>query len=333
MNKSKKEYIIESFQKMDSNMLDILLDDNKTYQDVTKEVFLGKLDVIFSKLKENGDTFLFSHKGFCNSNECNNKGCKGYSFVGNKSKEHIDLIFKELDDDVNDIYQCSDFQLNNECVDMNNLLWIDIKIDEKANFKPSINFSIKNQNCKLAHEELVQYQNTVIGKEVYLEWLEKFYDLYQSFNLPPLFYVEFYKFYQLYGRINELKVFLQSSDFAKHAITEFQSIDKNNESQLLKWLIKYEKTGNNLIGFSSTDFDFENPEKREYFEIDNFKINTSDFKHIIKFKFLFDEYYWNLLDKYTTFSDEEATRHINENSEMSEYIISLTYHLDKRGFF
>lgn len=312
-------------------MLDVLLDDDKTYQDFTKKVFLGKIEELFSKLKKNGNTFLFSHKGFCDSNECSNQS-EGYSFVGNKSKEHIDLIFEERDGDVNDIRQCTDFQLNNDYIERKNLLSISIKFDEKANFKPSIQYSIKSQKCKLAHEELVQYQNTVIGKEMYFEWLEKHYDLYKTFGLPPLFYIGYYKFYNLYSRLDELKGFLESSDFAKQAVNEFQSIDKNNEPQLLKWLVKSEKTGNKLIMFSNQDFDFENPEKREYFEVDDLKIRTSDFKYIIKFKFLFDQYYWSMLEKYTTFSDEERTRHINENDEMSNYIISLTYHLGKRGF-
>lgn len=331
MTNSKKKLIIESFQKMDWNMLDILLDDNKTYQDAAKEVFLEKLNAAFSKLKKYGDTFLLSYEGFCNSEECSNKGCKGYSFVGNKSKKHIDLIFEELDDDINDIYHCNSFETNDTTAETENLIYIDVKNDEKADFKPSIDFLIKSQKCKLAYEELIQYQNKVIDKEVYLVWLEKFHYLYKSFDLPPLFYSEFDKFHTLYYRINELNDFLQSSDFAKEAVIDFQNIDKTNEPQLLKWLIKYEKTGSNLTLFLFEDIDFEYPEKSEYFVVDNFKISTSDFIHIAKFKFLFDEHYWTMLEKYSTFSDEETTRYLNENNEMSEHISSLTYHIDKRG--
>ena len=36
---------------MDLDMLDILLDENKTYQDVYKEIFIEKLEIVFSHFK------------------------------------------------------------------------------------------------------------------------------------------------------------------------------------------------------------------------------------------------------------------------------------------
>jgi hypothetical protein len=331
MKNSKKELIIKGFQYMDCDMLDILLEDNKTYQDATKKVFIEKINEAFSKLKKFGDTFLIPYQGFCNYQACNNRGCRGYSFVGNKSNKHIDLIFEELDNDVNDIYHCNGFKNNDISVETENLISIDIKNDEKADFKPSFDFLIKSQKCKLAYEELTQYQATIIDKDVYLVWLEKFYQLYKSFNPLQIPYVEFNKFYWLYYRINELKDFLETSDYAKEAVKEFQTIEKSNEPQLLKWLIKYEKTADNLTLFLYEDLDIEYPEKSEYFEVDVLKINTSDFIHIAKFKFLFDEHYWIMLEKYTTSSTEETTRYINENGEMTNFNNSLTYHIDKRG--
>jgi hypothetical protein len=212
------------------------------------------------------------------------------------------LIFEELDNDVNDIYHCNGFKNNDISVETENLISIDIKNDEKADFKPSFDFLIKSQKCKLAYEELTQYQATIIDKDVYLVWLEKFYQLYKSFNPLQIPYVEFNKFYWLYYRINELKDFLETSDYANEAVKEFQTIEKSNEPQLLKWLIKYEKTADNLTLFLYEDLDIEYPEKSEYFEVDVLKINTSDFIHIAKFKFLFDEHYWIMLEKYTTSS-------------------------------
>jgi hypothetical protein len=331
MKNSKKELIIKGFQYMDCEMLDILLEDNKTYQDATKKVFIEKINEAFSKLKKFGDTFLIPYQGFCNYQVCNNRGCRGYSFVGNKSNKHIDLIFEELDNDVNDIYHCNGFKNNDISVETENLISIDIKNDEKADFKPSFDFLIKSQKCKLAYEELTQYQATIIDKDVYLVWLEKFYQLYKSFNPLQIPYVEFNKFYWLYYRINELKDFLETSDYAKEAVKEFQTIEKSNEPQLLKWLIKYEKTADNLTLFLYEDLDIEYPEKSEYFEVDVLKIKTSDFIHIAKFKFLFDEHYWIMLEKYTTSSTEETTRYINENGEMTNFNNSLSYHIDKRG--
>ena len=213
------------------------------------------------------------------------------------------------------------------------LLGIDIMNDERVDFKPSIDFLKKSQKCKLAYDELIQYQNVVIGKEVYLVWLEKFYHLKKSLNLQAFNYVGFDKFYWLYNRIEELKNYLQSDNFAKEALKEFQTIEKNNEPKLLKWLVKYEKIGETLVMllYLFEDTDFEKLEDNAFFKVDGLKIKTLDFKCLTKFRFLFDNHYWNMLEKYTTFTKEETTHHMNANNEMSNNINSLSYHLEKRG--
>lgn len=194
MTKNKTELILESFQNMNLSMLNVLLDDKRTYQEVVKAVFIEKLDKAFTRFKDNGDTQLWSYKGVCNSTTCANKGCVGYAFIGNNSMHHLDLIFDELSDDVNDIYQCFTFDLIDKSVVTEDLIYINIKHDEEAGFKPSIDFLIKSQQCNLACDELLRLKNTIIYKEVYVPWIENHYKLYKSFDLPPIFYTDFNKF-------------------------------------------------------------------------------------------------------------------------------------------
>ena len=331
MSKTKLQLIIENLEKMDLSMLDVLLDENKTYQDARKEVFLKKIEEIFSKLKAKGDTRLESFKGFCNSNECSNKGCKGYSFVGNKSKSHIDLIFEETGADVNDIYDCFGFETLDDTVQRENILSIVIKKDEEATFKPSVDYLIKSQKCNFAYEELYKYKNVILSKDIYLLWLEKHNALYKTFTLPPIMHAQYGRFYWLYSHMDDLKEYLQSDESAKKAVNEFEKIKVGNETQLLAWLVKYEKTGHDLTLFMYNDINFEYPEEKSYFVFEALKISTSDFKYIAKFKFLFDKHYWDMLEKYTTFSEEEKHQYINQNSEMANHISSLSYHLEKRG--
>ena len=47
-------------------MLDLLLDDDKTYQDATKEAFLNRLSQSFSEFKDSNDTKLIAIKGIFN---------------------------------------------------------------------------------------------------------------------------------------------------------------------------------------------------------------------------------------------------------------------------
>jgi len=328
---NKKELIIKSFQNMDLDMLVILLDENKTYQDATKEIFIEKLEIVFSHFKKKGDTLLFPYKGSCNSDECTNKGCSGYSFVGNNSKNHIDLIFQESNDDIEDIFHCNGFENINKSIEKINLITIEIYKDEKATFKPSVDFLIRNQKCKLAFEEIIQYQNKIIDQDIYIPWLEKHYKLYKYFDFPPYFYSDFYKFYSIYYDIKQLTEFLQTSDLSKEALEKYQENEINEEIQLIKWLSKYEHAGLNLALFLFKKNDFEYPEKFDYYQVGEIKIKAFDYVNIAKFKFIFEDHYWKMLDKYSIFSEEEKTRYSNEDGEMSYNISSLTYHLESRG--
>jgi hypothetical protein len=46
VNKNKKELIIDCFERMDVDMLELKLDNSYTYQDVSKETFLNNNEVL-----------------------------------------------------------------------------------------------------------------------------------------------------------------------------------------------------------------------------------------------------------------------------------------------
>ncbi len=102
------ETVLYFFQRMDIDMLYLLLDNSKTYQDFKKKDFLNKLDLAFDNLLQEGNTYLNAYKGICNSETCNFK-CKGYSFVGNVTNDYMDFIFDIRDNHVFDIYECSKY--------------------------------------------------------------------------------------------------------------------------------------------------------------------------------------------------------------------------------
>ena len=96
---SKREILLKSFCEMNTDMLELLLEDSRPYNDVSKETILKKLDELFAEFKKAKDTELIAYPGKCASEDCTNKGCKGFSFVGNQSKKHIDLIVEEKEND------------------------------------------------------------------------------------------------------------------------------------------------------------------------------------------------------------------------------------------
>ncbi len=81
------QYFIE---KMDIEMVDTFLDNDKTYQDFEKYLFISKLQQAFATFAVPGDTHLFSVEGSCNS--CD-KTKTGYTFIGNNSNNYMSIIF------------------------------------------------------------------------------------------------------------------------------------------------------------------------------------------------------------------------------------------------
>lgn len=336
MPQTQKQLILESIQKMDINRLGLLLDDGNTYQEATKAVFLEKLNDVFERLKKSNDTHLLAEKGVCCSTHCDQRGCRGYSFVGNVSKKCIDLIFEESEDDVNNICNCKSFRTDDELRaevreytgidddESRRPIYIDIKLDEKADFRPNDVFLRRRQQFRSAYEELAQYQDMVIGKDIYLAWLHKYREIYKVMSIYSPSYIDSDKFYWLYYRLEELAAFLPHEKSTKQGLADFRNVDENEEIQLLKWLSQYEKLGYDLVMFLYEEemgreefFD-----KKEYFTVDILKINTADFKHIIAFKNLFDKYYWDKLKQYQTIQlqDMKALERQNLQSLREQHI-------------
>ncbi len=116
--------VLYFLQRLDCSMLKLILDDSITYQNFEKTLFIKKLDAALDEFIEAGDTYLNRYKGFCNSKRCNYK-CKGYSFVGNNSRNYFDLIIDVKDEVVNDIYECFSFKCEDEGIHKNEHIVID----------------------------------------------------------------------------------------------------------------------------------------------------------------------------------------------------------------
>ena len=115
-------------QRLDIDMVSSVLEDGRTYQNFAKPLFIEKLDNALDEFIEEGDTYLNRYEGSCNSKSCNYK-CKGYSFVGNNSRNYFDLIIDVKDGVVNDIYECFSFRCEVEGIHKNKYIVVD-KSDE-----------------------------------------------------------------------------------------------------------------------------------------------------------------------------------------------------------
>ena len=123
--KTQHQAFLHFFKQLDIEMVDMLLDENRTYSDLKKSLFMTKLRNAFSQFIEAGDDCLISYQGACCSEECDSCGCSGFSFYGNNSRLFIDLIVKEEKGRVVDIYDCSDFKSSSPKRDFDKRIKID----------------------------------------------------------------------------------------------------------------------------------------------------------------------------------------------------------------
>jgi len=108
--KTHADAVLHFFKLMDIEMINDLLDNNRTYQEFPKDKFILKLDFAFEQFKTAGDTTLLLFAGSCGSQDCSNYKCTGFSFAGNQSGCFMNLIFDIQNGIVCDIYECHFFK-------------------------------------------------------------------------------------------------------------------------------------------------------------------------------------------------------------------------------
>jgi hypothetical protein len=327
---NKKPQIIQAISEMDILRLEELLDDNKTYQDATKQVFIEKVNEVFEKFKEKQDTQLISFSGSCNRESCtNNKGCKGLAFVGNTSNNAMNLIFNESENDFEDIFKCSEFKTNDGSINPIANYNIDIRNDEKANFYPTLEKLEIIEKCKVAYNQIINSSNNVLTNDKLICWLQDNYVLSCN-NLFSILYRSVSDFTDLYNDLKDVESHIPFEISAFDAMTEFEKIDSSNDYELLNWLLQYENLHTEL---SIIDDSFESDgtiKNTGHYKRPKLKIDMNEFKNIIQFKPNFNDCYLKMYHKYKIFSNEELEL-LDENSEDFQNRFSLKYQIKKRG--
>ncbi len=331
--KNQKEAFMHYMCKLDAEMVGMVLDDHKTYQDAFKDVFISKLKETFHTFIKNGDTYLKPYRGICKSDTCKSNGCSGYAFYGNKSKMYMDLIIEECDNAINDIYHCGNLVTSKKIIKTSNTVSIDIKDDERANFKPSIEFLITSQKYLLAYEELLPYKDTIIDKTIYSIWFEKYSHLYKSRVFDLNTYSNQDKFSKFFEGVEIVHNNSKHDEKACKALDDYKFINSKNETQLLKWLTTYGQLGQDINLLYLLDMNYKDFVKCKYLVVDYLRIDKTDFESIVKFISIYDKFYSKMLEKYTTFSHEQIQQFREGDSDMMDNIYSLTYHLKKRNIY
>ncbi len=125
--KTQLDAVIHFITKMDADMVSTLLNDKYTFQDYSKSLFIRKLGDLFWEFRQLGDFQLIKERGECYGCSC---GVKGYTFIGNKSRSYIDIVFVESEEsEIMDIYECGEFFNKESHFKKRNRLYLDKYVD------------------------------------------------------------------------------------------------------------------------------------------------------------------------------------------------------------
>ena len=320
---SLKQSIIAAFAKMDIEQLDTLLSDKQTYQDATKQVFLNKVLQLFLDYRANGDEELTVHDGHCTS--CN-RGCAGFCFIGNHTRNYTTLLIEGTDEQVTDIHHCSAFETLDLIKVRNTQLEIKILYNERASFNPSPKYV---RNVRLAENaclQLLQSVTIVSPKDEYLQWLQDNETLYYFTNKLHILDDSFKLFRQLYQELDNLAAYLKYTANCIEALADFVQLSFDGDEAILAWLLKYEWLGNKLVCFLVDYFDNDNDTPYlKVLEDKNLYILLSDYQSLHDFATIYNDHHTEMLEKYHTDPDYE-----HDFTEYNDWG-SLRFHLQQRG--
>ena len=329
--KTHKERVVEAICSFDLAMLDLLLSDEKTYQDVSKECFLSNMKVLFEKFQsiESMDKYLEADAGVCDSSDCSNKGSCGFRFTGNISNNAIDLIMEEKDGVVTDIFECFGFK----CSTIRYVSWrgkrfsFDIREDEKVDYQKTPDYLIALQKVAQAEEDLKMYYEGVYTYDMLKNWVYKYKDLREilseeSFRFVVYTHDDFLRDYVLVSEI--IQFYEEHQEVLKEAVFEAEYlIFEQNE---IDWVIKYEHID---VPYS---FSWNVKRVEDYFSLidpDIPILDAEEFEIIDRFAQIYANLYNPLFRKYCVFSPQDFLEKAGD-IDNSESLYRLSYHLNLR---
>ena len=313
--RNQKEAVLYYLSKMDLDMVSLVLDEQRTYSDATKDVFIEKLKEVFVNFSSKGDTELRLIPGRCDDCHCH-KGHTGYSFVGNQSNYRLNLIVEKQADEIVDMFYCSNFVLlTDENLESKESLDFYFNFDERADFNPPPQFWIDVQLGDKACEELIQSSGQYIDFEFIPYWLLQYETIFERIEAYRAATLQ-EKFFYCYMHVKVLHAMDVFSQKALDAMSEFNSrgLCKKRWKLLLKWLVEnedfYEKLYGLHIELEYLHADEQQPNlvrgiKSLYYDTRHFAIQNSFLRMFDRYINIIYPYYESLPAKHPIIKNEK----------------------------
>jgi hypothetical protein len=233
---TEKDKLIQAFKSLDFKELENLLDDNKSYMEVSKNLFISTLKKelgCYSPVGSYNEVIV----GICN--HCN-KGCNAYKFKG-ENMPSLNLYMEELNGKVTDIYLCNNLIVAKPD-DYEWSIQFSFYDDEKIDFKPTAEYSAI---LLIIQEAITDYNNLesdgVVKLHELVNWHNKYQYLISQLNLNDPFFSVQYKAYQqidsIFYHINYLVRSYHNYPRAMEAMSDYHQLNSEHDGAIIIWLL------------------------------------------------------------------------------------------------
>ena len=324
--------ILNNFASMNIENLRLFLNEDILYQDTTKAVFLDQVESIFEAYKNSGDTQLLIYTGNCSSKPCGNCGKKGYRFLGNNSRNYLDLLFETTEDDITDIFYCRRFKTHVELDKLGVRGELEVNLDEQVTYEKTPEYWSKVYAANKAWSEIITTPPRVVNFDELEYWIEKNEvtdSLIGSYDFTEA-QMKWTRFSTLYDNLRNIRAYISNHlDEFKQANLEARQIEK--EQDLVDWIVKYE----DIHESSSIDFKYnwiKDKQRYKLFPWNPLLLSDPIFDETFSFFKFFQEYFDDIFVKYSAYIDEENLILYNNGGSSSFGVshFSLKYHLAYR---
>lgn len=243
MKTNKKQLIISAFENLDAEMLDVLLNDDQSYMDVPKDVFIAELRKSFQEHKDDWN-YKVDFKAFPGECKSCNKGKTGYSFINSDGECYMSMVFEESEEDFTDIYKCSCFDTYDKKIEEE---WAGISFyeEDKVTYLPTEkNLRDQKQSefaVKILEKELKN--EGFLSSDFCINWFKsyKYLDDYSEIFDGKLYHYK-KKVRSYLSAVSYIVELMKLNETAKEFFEEFCSFPVVNEEAIKDWLVRADHT-------------------------------------------------------------------------------------------
>ncbi|MBZ9787592.1 hypothetical protein LB456_09005 [Psychroflexus sp. CAK57W] len=240
--------VLQAIKNIDFNTLDEILDDDMSYMEVSKNLFLDTLKKELQGQIDDGFT------GFDKIVENNNGSYMFYT----KGYPYLSLYFEIKDDETLDIcLNHNDVAMSEEEYYGN--IYFFFYEEDKINFDHGVNHYVNKQKAEKA---VADFKILSEKPHIYMEdidyWRLKYEDIVSSLGFNPPINIQVYRAFlevdEICRVVYNLTTFIDKYDYAKEALNEYRNLDPYDEKEIVYWLLTHNNNKLNFYNAGTTNW-------------------------------------------------------------------------------